>query len=254
MLKTVRDQVVTLAKSASHEQVPALYDQSIGEFYFTPGGGGHSEPDAAPARAAPAPSAPSIHVATSGELDQSFWDRIKDSTDPADFNDYKTQFPKGSHVAEASLMARRLTRAATPAPVAAVATPSPGKGTAPANAPSGRPSFVGGPYPGYLTSALVPGVTYRGTITVNPDGTSDYVGSNGDRSHGTTDFSDLNNVRGTSITKLGKQYGLIQNHYPDGSTSTEVRTRGRVVNGIFEGQYTDKYQTGFFHFDMSSAH
>ena len=186
MLKTVRDQVVTLAKSASHEQVPALYDQSIGEFYFTPGGGGHSEPDAAPARAAPAPSAPSIHVATSGELDQSFWDRIKDSTDPADFNDYKTQFPKGSHVAEASLMARRLTRAATPAPVAAVATSSPGKGTAPATAPSGRPSFVGGPYPGYLTSALVPGVTYRGTITVNPDGTSDYVGSNGDRSHGTT--------------------------------------------------------------------
>jgi Caspase domain len=37
MLKTVRDQVVRLARGVSHEQVPALYDQSIGEFYFVPG-------------------------------------------------------------------------------------------------------------------------------------------------------------------------------------------------------------------------
>ena len=36
MLKNVRDQVVRLARGVNHEQVPALYDQSIGEFYFVP--------------------------------------------------------------------------------------------------------------------------------------------------------------------------------------------------------------------------
>ena len=37
VLRNVRDQVVKLAKSVKHEQVPALYDQAIGEFYFRPG-------------------------------------------------------------------------------------------------------------------------------------------------------------------------------------------------------------------------
>jgi uncharacterized caspase-like protein len=36
MLKRVRDQVVNLAKEVDHVQVPALYDQSTGEFYFVP--------------------------------------------------------------------------------------------------------------------------------------------------------------------------------------------------------------------------
>lgn len=34
MLKNVRDEVVTLARGVNHEQVPALYDQSIGDFCF----------------------------------------------------------------------------------------------------------------------------------------------------------------------------------------------------------------------------
>jgi Caspase domain len=36
MLRNVRDQVVRLARSVNHEQVPALYDQAIGEFYISP--------------------------------------------------------------------------------------------------------------------------------------------------------------------------------------------------------------------------
>jgi hypothetical protein len=34
VLRAVRNQVVELAKSVGHEQVPALYDQSVGEFYL----------------------------------------------------------------------------------------------------------------------------------------------------------------------------------------------------------------------------
>ena len=36
VLRNVRQRVVTLARSVGHEQVPALYDQAIGEFYFKP--------------------------------------------------------------------------------------------------------------------------------------------------------------------------------------------------------------------------
>ena len=36
MLRKVRQEVVRMAKSVGHEQVPALYDQTVGEFYLNP--------------------------------------------------------------------------------------------------------------------------------------------------------------------------------------------------------------------------
>jgi len=36
VLRNVRKEVVDLAKSVGHEQVPAIYDQVVGEFYFKP--------------------------------------------------------------------------------------------------------------------------------------------------------------------------------------------------------------------------
>lgn len=110
VLKSVRDQVVQMAKSVHHEQVPALYDQSIGEFYFVAGN----------AVAATAPTPSIVHVQTADEREQAFWDRIKDSADPADFTDYKKQYPNGPHAAEAGLMLRKLSRA--PAPVSSPTT------------------------------------------------------------------------------------------------------------------------------------
>jgi|GEM_PF-1545917 uncharacterized caspase-like protein len=51
VLRNVRDEVVRLAQGAGQEQVPALYDQALGEFYFIPGA-----PAPAPGALAPAPS------------------------------------------------------------------------------------------------------------------------------------------------------------------------------------------------------
>ena len=34
VLRNVRSKVVGLAKSVGHNQVPAIYDQVVGEFYF----------------------------------------------------------------------------------------------------------------------------------------------------------------------------------------------------------------------------
>ena len=37
VLRNVREEVVKLARASGHEQVPALYDQALGEFFFVPG-------------------------------------------------------------------------------------------------------------------------------------------------------------------------------------------------------------------------
>jgi hypothetical protein len=97
ILKRVRDQVVSLARSVKHEQVPALYDQSLGEFYFVEG-----------AAAAASPRPDGIPVESSGELEQAYWNRIKNSTDRRDFEEYSRAFPAGPHTAEAALLARKL--------------------------------------------------------------------------------------------------------------------------------------------------
>jgi len=36
LIRDVRAEVARLARSIGHEQVPAIYDQVIGDFYFTP--------------------------------------------------------------------------------------------------------------------------------------------------------------------------------------------------------------------------
>jgi len=68
-----------------------------------------------------------IHVQTPEELEQSYWNRIKDSTDPTDFEEYSRQFPDGAHRAEASVMARRLKKAepSVQAPAASTARQAP---------------------------------------------------------------------------------------------------------------------------------
>lgn len=92
-----------------------------GDFYFSPKG---ANAGAAVAAAAPSgAAAANRHVDSANELEQSYWDRIKSSTDAADFKDYRTQYPNGPHAAEAALLLRKLSRPAT-VPVAARAAGS----------------------------------------------------------------------------------------------------------------------------------
>lgn len=81
MLKHVRDQVVQLAHSVNHEQVPALYDQSIGEFYFVTAPSANA---AGPAGATTAAHAYALLTsARTGQardrLEQDLWERLRQS-------------------------------------------------------------------------------------------------------------------------------------------------------------------------------
>ena len=79
-----------------------------GDFYFLPkSASGATAASAVAAATAATPNAPNgRHVDNVNELEQSYWDRIKDSTDPADFKDYKTQYPNGPHAGETALLLR----------------------------------------------------------------------------------------------------------------------------------------------------
>lgn len=234
LLKHVQTGVVDLAHSIGREQVPALYDQSLGEFFFRPG--------AAVADGAGPSTAAAIHVPTSAELDESYWQGIKGSGDAADFQSYTKSFPKGMHVAEAEMMTRKLSR-----PVALAAPPKATPAALPATAPGAlRP---GATYHGFVTSALLPGQVFPGTWIVNPDGSVDTLNDFGDRGHGTINTADPNNIIGKATVHLG-MFGGVQRRYPDGSTTTEVSSQGRLVNGVVSGTWHDRFQSGQFQLNV----
>ena len=260
LLKNVSYQVVQLAKSVNHDQVPALYDQTIGDYFFVPPG--HAAP--APATA-PSATASTIHVQTSDELEQSYWDRIRESTDPQDFSDYRKQFPQGAHAGEAALELRKLKRAAAPksapvqrsaqlaadaaappAPIPAAATTAPAaRATAPVAVPAGT-------YQGYTTSTLAPGIVSRGRMVLASNGDFEYTGANGVKVRGSLNLSRPQQIEGAGTVAQPKRFGIPIARYPDGSTTANMVIRGEIVNGTLRGRYSDAYETGELIFDLNN--
>ena len=121
-LKKTRSMVIKKAKSVGHEQQPAIYDQTDGDFYFVPG--------PAPAQAlAAAPANTVVQTVDPKAVELSFWDSIKDSKQPEDYQDYLSKYPNGQF---AQLATRR---------IAATKTTSASRGGEATSAPS-APSAV----------------------------------------------------------------------------------------------------------------
>ncbi len=111
VLRNVRDEVVRAAKSVGHEQVPALYDQALGEFFFYP-------PAADAQVAAAAQASPAAAATDPMAVELAFWDAIKSSTNRADLEEYLRQYPGGRF---AGLARNRLSAAALATQVASAA-------------------------------------------------------------------------------------------------------------------------------------
>lgn len=211
-MHNVREQVEQQARLANHEQRPALVEEMDGTFFFFPKTGA----TAVATSTTPAPAAGAV-------------------THP--------------------LAAAAGTVTGTPASrVAAVDNSTAG---AAASRPAAHPAAAtklspGGPFPGWGTSSLLPGVVGTGTVTVNGDGTIDTLATNGDRTHASLNVSDPENISGTSVTHLGIVNG-IQRRYPDGSTSTRVTLSGRLSNGKITGTWYDRFQNGQFEWTVAPA-
>jgi uncharacterized caspase-like protein len=265
LLKNVSYQVVQLAKSVNHEQVPALYDQTIGDYYFVPAAAG-AVAARAPVAAPSAASAGSVHVESADELEQEYWNRIKDSTDSSDFSDYQKQFPQGAHYGEASLELRRLKRAAHKNDVAASSnsgnagqvTRSASLGVAdaapvPAAAAPASSKVAAGTYTGYSTSSLAPGQIARGQIIIASSGEFDYTSATGAKVHGSLDLTKPDDISGSGTVQQPRKFGIPLYRYPDGSSSTQLVIRAKVSNGKLVGRYSDAYETGDLVVDLTGS-
>jgi len=144
VLKRTRQEVVAMAKTVGHEQVPALYDQTVGEFYFSPAVAG-SPAAAAPVAAAPAAAVP-IAFAAQPTDDRALWESVRDTKNPEEIEAYLAQFPQGLFAGVAAARLRSLQGGGTSSPtaapavsasVAAAPAASAGSATAPGKAAAG---------------------------------------------------------------------------------------------------------------------
>jgi formylglycine-generating enzyme required for sulfatase activity len=127
ILRNVRDEVVRLARSVGHEQVPALYDQSIGRFYLKRSAATAGD---APGPAPMAAAAPAPVESASQSNERLFWESVKDSRSPEELRTYLQRFPDGVFAELARVRIDALTRAqgggaSAPVATAAAATPKP---------------------------------------------------------------------------------------------------------------------------------
>ena len=118
----IKTSVIAQAKSVGHVQTPAIYDQSVGTFMFTPG--------APPApvdnivRPSPVVVAPAL---TAAQLEEKFWDDAKAAGNRDAFEAYLGSYPTGRYVSLARANIARLSKdvqvVSAPPVVAPVITP-----------------------------------------------------------------------------------------------------------------------------------
>ena len=104
-LRKTRSIVKQKAKTVGHDQDPAIYDQSDGDFYFVPG---KPQQVAAPGAASGAPTV--VQTVDPKAVELSFWDSIKNSKQAEDYQDYLSKYPNGQF---AALATRRVSQLGT---------------------------------------------------------------------------------------------------------------------------------------------
>lgn len=124
-VKKVRSAVIQKAKGVGHDQNPAIYDQTDGDFYFVPA------PLQAKGSTSPQQVVQSVDPLA---VELSFWDSIKGSSDQSDFKAYLDKYPSGQYSALArnrlaaldkSVAKGRSTEGEPPRPPLAVASATP---------------------------------------------------------------------------------------------------------------------------------
>lgn len=108
-VRKLRSVVIAKAKGVGHDQNPAIYDQTDGDFYFING------PVTINVQAAPTVAAPAVAAPNPASVELEFWSSIKASTDKADFEEYLRKYPQGSF---AGIARNRVKTLAAPPPVA----------------------------------------------------------------------------------------------------------------------------------------
>ena len=131
MVARVRQEVAQATRSVGQEQTPAVYDEAEGDYIFSPGAANAQTlavTSPGGATPAPAPAAP--------DREGVFWDSMRNSSNPADFEAYLQTYPNGAFAALARSRIAAL-RAPTP-PSAPPSAQAPTRTAASTNAAAQR--------------------------------------------------------------------------------------------------------------------
>ena len=139
-VKKVRSAVIQKAKGVGHDQNPAIYDQTDGDFYFIP----------APLQAKGGPQQSNtpiqavVQTVDPMTIELSFWDTIKSSGDPSDYKAYLDKYPNGQYSALARNKLAALDKGAAKARSTDNEPPRPAvtSNAAPSSRPSGGGSIA----------------------------------------------------------------------------------------------------------------
>jgi len=104
-LRKTRSIVKQKAKTVGHDQDPAMYDQSDGDFYFVSGPAPTQALAMAPTNTKGGATTTVVQAVDPKAVELSFWESIKDSKQADDYKDYLSQYPNGQF---ASLASRRV--------------------------------------------------------------------------------------------------------------------------------------------------
>lgn len=243
LVREIQDSVERLARTVSHDQRPAMYNEARGNFYFF-------APNSGVAPVGTLAGTASINEAL---REDRFWEDTKSAGNRDGFDAYLDQYPKGRYASLARANINRLTAvggagapsagsavtaalaAAAPASASALVSP-PATGTTPASAPGAADVVVAALQPAgpsVRTLTMPNGDRYEGdAIGVIRTGKGVYTFANGDRYEGDL-VENFFHGKGTQT-------------YVNGDTYTGDFLRSvKTGQGIYRYAIGDKYEGGF---------
>lgn len=138
-LRKTRSIVKQKAKSVGHDQDPAMYDQSDGDFYFVAGPAPAQQTLALAPSSAKGSATTVVQAVDPKAVELSFWDSIKDSKQAEDYKDYLSKYPNGQF---ASIASRRVAALSQTVSRGGESAPSPQPMAMAAPVASGGPSIA----------------------------------------------------------------------------------------------------------------
>ena len=116
LMREVQDAVEAIARVVSHEQRPAIYNEARGSFYFF----GPTTVQVT----SPTGTTPAVRARTSEEIEDAYWDEIKNDSKALGFEEYLKQYPEGRYAGQARIKLGKLKPEAKPlAPPEKLAVP-----------------------------------------------------------------------------------------------------------------------------------
>ena len=251
LVRDIQDAVERLARSVSHEQRPAMYNEARGNFYFF-----------AP-QASAAPAVAAALAQDNAQREDRFWDDTKLAGNREGFEAYLQQYPSGRYASLARANINRLSASSggifssvtglfrPSTPVATPAPPAPTPAPAVAAAPVLSNASVSTPAPSVAAAPARPAVEQPAAVQLAAAVPSAASAPNRTRTNSPMRMPNGDTYEGDLIGIVRSGQGVYQftngDRYEGGFLDNQFHGKGTQIfaNGdVFSGDYVYSNKTG----------